>query len=158
MSCGYDMEHTQQETLNVAHLQALAAACLQVDWEALPTARAPGDNGWSSASWGNAFKVSSGHQRAPSSARPLAVTLCDALDFAEQGAPASLRSFMIDMACDWYDDNDVIEIAAQQIERMTFSANLIDEMWFAISSATPGDEVASACDVFFAELEMEINH
>lgn len=41
LSVGYEGEHTGGEMLDVAHLQALAAAAVKMDWDALPTARDP---------------------------------------------------------------------------------------------------------------------
>ena len=41
VSCGYNNEHSGQETLNVAHLLTLRDALLKVNWEALPTERDP---------------------------------------------------------------------------------------------------------------------
>jgi hypothetical protein len=37
ISCGYDHEHSQYETLDTLHLERLLEACLKLDWEALPT-------------------------------------------------------------------------------------------------------------------------
>lgn len=39
LSVGYEMEHTPNEELDVDHLKNLLAACLVIDWEALPTHR-----------------------------------------------------------------------------------------------------------------------
>lgn len=41
VSCGYYKEHGPDEYLDVAHLEALRAACIALDWEALPTERQP---------------------------------------------------------------------------------------------------------------------
>lgn len=41
VSCGYYHEHTAKEFLDVIHLEALRHACLNIDWEALPTVRSP---------------------------------------------------------------------------------------------------------------------
>lgn len=41
ISVGYWNEHTGNETLDVGYLKALLAACLLVDWEALPVVRDP---------------------------------------------------------------------------------------------------------------------
>lgn len=41
ISVGYQQEHTFNEHLNVLYVECLAAACLTVDWEALPTLRDP---------------------------------------------------------------------------------------------------------------------
>lgn len=53
VSCGYDMEHTPNEILDMEHLTMLRQACIEIDWEALPTVRVPGEvygaemfNGW----------------------------------------------------------------------------------------------------------------
>ena len=41
ISVGYNSEHSQQESLNIAHFQLLADAVLRVDWDKLPTDRDP---------------------------------------------------------------------------------------------------------------------
>lgn len=41
ISIGYLREHTGDETLNVTYLNQLLAACIALDWEALPTVRDP---------------------------------------------------------------------------------------------------------------------
>lgn len=41
ISCGYSNEHTAKERLHLPTLLALREACLQVDWESLPTERDP---------------------------------------------------------------------------------------------------------------------
>jgi len=41
VSVGYYKEHTTNEHQDIAHLTALAEACVQVDWEGLPTKRNP---------------------------------------------------------------------------------------------------------------------
>ena len=41
ISCGYLSEHTQNESLDTAHLRRLAAAVVAIDWDALPTERDP---------------------------------------------------------------------------------------------------------------------
>jgi hypothetical protein len=41
LSCGYDGAHTRKETLDFAHLSALAQALPKVEWEALPIDRDP---------------------------------------------------------------------------------------------------------------------
>ena len=42
VACGYAGEHSKNEHLNLTHLEALAAAVIKIDWEALPTCREPG--------------------------------------------------------------------------------------------------------------------
>ena len=44
ISCGYDAEHTDDETLNVTFLSNLRDALIKVDWENLPTDRQPGED------------------------------------------------------------------------------------------------------------------
>lgn len=44
ISVGYDSEHTSMETLDFEHLAALRVACLNVDWESLPTHRLLGED------------------------------------------------------------------------------------------------------------------
>jgi hypothetical protein len=41
VSVGYYKEHTTNEHQDIAHLTSLAEACVQVDWEGLPTKRNP---------------------------------------------------------------------------------------------------------------------
>lgn len=41
VSVGYMNEHTTNESLDLKHLAALIRRCIQIDWEALPTARDP---------------------------------------------------------------------------------------------------------------------
>lgn len=41
ISVGYYKEHTPQESQDIKHLTTLAAACIKVDWENLPTERNP---------------------------------------------------------------------------------------------------------------------
>lgn len=56
VSCGYYSEHTSQESLDVAFLERLADACINIDWENLPTVRKPGEEDeeskWPFTSWG----------------------------------------------------------------------------------------------------------
>ena len=42
VACGYFGEHSKNEFLDLTHLEALAAAVIKIDWEALPTCREPG--------------------------------------------------------------------------------------------------------------------
>ena len=42
LGCGYFSQHSKNEHLDLAHLEALAAAVIKIDWEALPTCREPG--------------------------------------------------------------------------------------------------------------------
>ena len=42
LSCGYFSQHSKNEHLDLTHLEALAAAVIKIDWEALPTCREPG--------------------------------------------------------------------------------------------------------------------
>ena len=42
LSVGYFAQHGPNEHLNLTHLEALAAAVIKIDWEALPTCREPG--------------------------------------------------------------------------------------------------------------------
>lgn len=42
ISCGYDHEHSAAESLDLTYLQKLRAACLSINWEALPTVRKTG--------------------------------------------------------------------------------------------------------------------
>ena len=42
LSAGYFAQHGPNESLNLTHLEALAAAVIKIDWEALPTCREPG--------------------------------------------------------------------------------------------------------------------
>lgn len=43
LSCGYDSEHSVNETLDLEHLLAMRDALIVVDWEHLPTSRKPGE-------------------------------------------------------------------------------------------------------------------
>lgn len=42
LSVGYFAQHGPNESLDLTHLEALAAAVIKIDWEALPTCREPG--------------------------------------------------------------------------------------------------------------------
>lgn len=42
LSAGYFAQHGPNEFLDLTHLEALAAAVIKIDWEALPTCREPG--------------------------------------------------------------------------------------------------------------------
>lgn len=42
LSAGYFAQHGPNEHLDLTHLEALAAAVIKIDWEALPTCREPG--------------------------------------------------------------------------------------------------------------------
>ncbi len=42
LSAGYFAQHGPNESLDLTHLEALAAAVIKIDWEALPTCREPG--------------------------------------------------------------------------------------------------------------------
>lgn len=42
LSCGYFSQHGPNEFQDLTHLEALAAAVIKIDWEALPTCREPG--------------------------------------------------------------------------------------------------------------------
>ena len=159
VSCGYDREHSQFESLNIAHLQALAAAAVAVDWETLPSVRTPGDNGWTNDKWSMSTWTQTWPRKEPQSDRSLVISLCDALDFAEQGIAGPLREFMLDMADDWYmDDLDSRDLVKYRLATMTFDAELIEELWYAITDAVAGDEVVSACETFFAAVESLINN
>jgi hypothetical protein len=41
ISVGYDHEHSDRETLDIYHFEALAAAVIKIDWDKLPTVRDP---------------------------------------------------------------------------------------------------------------------
>lgn len=43
LSCGYDCEHSVNETLDLEHLGNMRDALINVDWEGLPTVRKPGE-------------------------------------------------------------------------------------------------------------------
>lgn len=43
VSCGYDREHSPDETLDMEHLSMLRQACIELKWEELPTVRKPGE-------------------------------------------------------------------------------------------------------------------
>lgn len=43
VSCGYDREHSPDETLDMEHLSMLRQACIEIKWEELPTVRKPGE-------------------------------------------------------------------------------------------------------------------
>ena len=43
LSCGYDCEHSVNESLDAEHLLHMRDALINVDWEGLPTARKPGE-------------------------------------------------------------------------------------------------------------------
>lgn len=52
LSVGYNKEHTFSETQDIHHLIELAAACVKVDWENLPTKRDPKVKEYKE-NWGN---------------------------------------------------------------------------------------------------------
>lgn len=43
ISIGYQREHSHEEAQSILHLQALAEACMQIQWDELPTVRAPNE-------------------------------------------------------------------------------------------------------------------
>lgn len=43
ISAGYDMEHSDRETLDMDHFRALCKAVVKLEWESLPTVRKPGE-------------------------------------------------------------------------------------------------------------------
>ena len=55
ISVGYYSEHTANERLDVYHLQALAARCLAIDWDSLPSKRDPSvyESKWDSRGYGS---------------------------------------------------------------------------------------------------------
>lgn len=52
ISVGYRSEHTTSESQDLGHLAALAEACLEVDWEALPVERDPSVADYGYSRWG----------------------------------------------------------------------------------------------------------
>jgi len=50
ISVGYQREHSHEEAQSILHLQALAEACMQVQWDELPTVRDP--NEFDEPGWG----------------------------------------------------------------------------------------------------------
>lgn len=55
VSVGYWSEHTFNESQNIAHLEKLANACVQIDWESLPVKRDPSTVDTSKYGWGYGF-------------------------------------------------------------------------------------------------------
>lgn len=50
ISVGYQREHSHEEAQSILHLQALAEACMQIQWDELPTVRDP--NEFDEPGWG----------------------------------------------------------------------------------------------------------
>ena len=58
ISVGYNMEHSDKETLDIFHFVALAAAVVKINWDELPTARDPNtveQPKYETVSWSTAF-------------------------------------------------------------------------------------------------------
>jgi Peptidase family M28 len=56
LSCGYDMEHSVNETLDAEHLLHMRDALVSIDWEGLPTKRGKGEvdpDEYNYNSWGS---------------------------------------------------------------------------------------------------------
>lgn len=162
ISVGYDREHSQHESLNVAHLQTLAAAAISVDWEALPVKRTPGDSGYEYGSYGKWMTIiptwSKQRDDDRSNARPGSVRLCDALDAAEMGMFGELRDFMMDAAHAWYDeDPEYADVLCRCIARFSPSAAQLEQLWDAAVSADFGGEVIDCVELFLEMVEDKIN-
>lgn len=54
LSVGYYREHSEHEYLDIEHFEHLSEAVLDIDWEALPTVRKPGDDGYDEWAWAEA--------------------------------------------------------------------------------------------------------
>lgn len=55
MSVCYDSEHTVNESLDLEAWLRLRAACIQLDWEALPTVRDPKVKDYGDFGWGGSY-------------------------------------------------------------------------------------------------------
>ncbi len=94
ISVGYASEHTQNESLNIAHFVALSEAVLKVKWDKLPTSRKAGEvedkyntymgDGMGGGNWWGSSHVFE------TTAEYETMFLLDALDDAEFGQPDEL--------------------------------------------------------------------
>jgi len=59
LSIGYQNEHSRAETLDLNYLEQVIQKLIRVDWDSLPIAREPGDDGWDwkSATWPHDWEV-----------------------------------------------------------------------------------------------------
>ena len=162
ISVGYDKEHSAQESLDMAHFEALADGVLKFDWDALPVVRKPGDNGYEATSrhggWARLLsKPSTTHPRDPD-------VLCsrdarfrfydarfrfyDALDLSDgQRVHEPLR----DMLCEQLEPLCADAIERQQLRVLldgyAFDREDIDMMYDALDGA-PRHAVNAAAHAF----------
>ena len=61
LSCGYQDEHSKDEVLDFEHLSAMRLACINMNWEDLPSVRAPGEDDPDAMGWGSRFGLSVKH-------------------------------------------------------------------------------------------------
>jgi hypothetical protein len=57
LSCGYDHEHSGNETLHLPSLLNLRAACLTIDWDSLPTDRNPMVQEYKENKWNTLYQT-----------------------------------------------------------------------------------------------------
>ena len=56
LSIGYQNEHTVKEALDLEYLEKVIGGLITVDWNGLPVARKPGDDGWV-AEWSGGYQI-----------------------------------------------------------------------------------------------------
>lgn len=142
ISVGYYNEHTERESLNIAHFTRLASAAAQMDWDALPTERDPsvveekvwgGYKGYSSyydTAWWDGDD-STWDDYADSKYKRL--DAIDALMDATQGFHGALREMMAVAA---YPDD--IELALKHIRVQNIGR---DELEYALEAIQAGFDV-----------------
>ena len=103
ISCGYKLEHSDKEALNIKHLKMLAQQIVKIDWENLPTKRNPKEreypsyrNSWSSK-WSDTYMFDDAPLRsdvASEYSKTLTSDLKAALELAEFGHYADLNDVL----------------------------------------------------------------
>ena len=142
ISVGYYNEHTERESLNLDHFMRLAAAAVQIDWDALPTERDPsvveekvwgGYKGYTSyydTTWWDG-NDDTWEDYADSKYKRL--DAIDALMDATQGFTGALREMMAAAA---YPDD--IELALKHIRVQNLGP---DELTYALEAIQDGFDV-----------------
>jgi hypothetical protein len=172
ISVGYECEHGDKESLDMAHFEALADGVLKFDWDTLPVVRTPGDDGYARGAWGAWGKAGSWYgttgnwndvwdaedDRANMCTREQRFALYDALDFAADGHCAQLRDLLQEYVDAEYEGASLDELyeARGIVNEGRCDAEMIDVMYEA-ADASPGDEVWSACAAGY-ELLIERDH
>lgn len=146
ISVGYYREHSEEENLDVTHLQALAERCALIDWDKLPTERDPSkvESKWDMYDrWG----YSSGtHWSDYYGADTLDDTefLREDLRDALYDAMAGSKRWLVEMICESVYPEDP-DLAARFIDTRKLDDDVLEE---ALSNMTVLDPDAVMADVF----------